>query len=71
MTLLGGSRTDQRFCVSTHTDRDSLRSHRTQNDRRQDHSIRRPDIARAITICWISEVPSKIVWFTLSEKDAT
>lgn len=25
--------------------------------------MRRPEIARAITNCWISDVPSKIVWF--------
>ena len=29
------------------------------------YSIRRPDIARAITSCWISLVPSKIVWLTV------
>jgi hypothetical protein len=29
---------------------------------RRIYSIRRPDIARAITSCWISRVPSKIVW---------
>ena len=28
--------------------------------------MRRPDIARAITSCWISLVPSKIVWLTFS-----
>jgi hypothetical protein len=33
----------------------------------ENHSIRRPDIAREITSCWISLVPSKIVWITLSE----
>jgi hypothetical protein len=26
------------------------------------YSMRRPDIALAITSCWISLVPSKIVW---------
>ena len=26
------------------------------------YSIRRPEIARAMTSCWISDVPSKIVW---------
>ena len=26
------------------------------------YSTRRPEIARAITSCWISEVPSKMVW---------
>jgi hypothetical protein len=31
------------------------------------YSIRRPEIARAITSCWISLVPSKIVWFTFSD----
>jgi hypothetical protein len=30
------------------------------------YSIRRPEIARAITICWISLVPSKIVWLTFT-----
>ena len=30
------------------------------------HSMRRPDIARAITSCWISLVPSKIVWILAS-----
>jgi hypothetical protein len=30
------------------------------------HSIRRPEIARAITSCWISLVPSKIVWLRSS-----
>ncbi len=30
------------------------------------YSMRRPEIARAITNCWISDVPSKIVWFTVS-----
>ena len=30
----------------------------------EDHSIRRPDIAREMTSCWISLVPSKIVWIT-------
>jgi hypothetical protein len=29
------------------------------------YSMRRPDMARAITNCWISLVPSKIVWVTL------
>ena len=29
------------------------------------YSIRIPEIARAITSCWISEVPSKIVWLTV------
>lgn len=28
--------------------------------------MRRPEIARLITSCWISLVPSKIVWITLS-----
>ena len=27
-----------------------------------DYSILKPDMARAITSCWISDVPSKIVW---------
>ena len=31
----------------------------------QIYSMRRPEIARAITSCWISEVPSKIVWITV------
>ena len=31
------------------------------------YSIRRPEMARAMTNCWISLVPSKIVWFKLSE----
>ena len=26
------------------------------------YSMRRPEIARAITNCWISLVPSKMVW---------
>ncbi|MFM2183653.1 MAG: hypothetical protein RJB61_1947 [Actinomycetota bacterium] len=26
------------------------------------YSIRRPEIALAITSCWISDVPSKMVW---------
>ena len=30
------------------------------------YSIRRPDIARAMTSCWISDVPSKIVWILAS-----
>ena len=30
------------------------------------YSIRRPDMARAMTSCWISEVPSKIVWIFAS-----
>jgi hypothetical protein len=30
----------------------------------QDYSTRIPEIALAITSCWISLVPSKIVWFT-------
>ena len=51
-----------RFCGSTHADHGSLRSHGTQNDRHRNHSIRRPDIAREMTSCWISDVPSKIVW---------
>jgi hypothetical protein len=29
------------------------------------HSMRIPLIARAITNCWISLVPSKIVWITV------
>ena len=29
--------------------------------------MRRPEIARLMTSCWISLVPSKIVWFKLSE----
>ena len=28
--------------------------------------MRRPEIARLMTSCWISLVPSKIVWFKLS-----
>ena len=32
----------------------------------QIYSIRRPEIARAMTSCWISDVPSKIVWIRLS-----
>jgi len=28
-----------------------------------DYSMRRPEIALAMTSCWISLVPSKIVWF--------
>ena len=31
------------------------------------YSIRSPDIARAMTSCWISDVDSKIVWFRVSE----
>ena len=34
--------------------------------RARNHSIRRPDIAREMTSCWISLVPSKIVWLTLT-----
>ncbi|NDE80889.1 MAG: hypothetical protein EB037_08225 [Actinobacteria bacterium] len=30
------------------------------------YSTRRPEIARAITSCWISEVPSKMVWILAS-----
>lgn len=30
------------------------------------HSIRKPEIAREITSCWISLVPSKIVWIFAS-----
>ena len=46
-------------------------SHRRQRQGESSHparnySIRRPDIARAITSCWISLVPSKIVWIKLS-----
>ena len=37
-----------------------------RNDPRKNYSIRRPDIALAITSCWISLVPSKIVWLTVS-----
>jgi hypothetical protein len=29
--------------------------------------MRIPEMARAITSCWISLVPSKIVWFTVSK----
>ena len=29
------------------------------------YSMRRPEIARAITSCWISLVPSKMVWIRL------
>ena len=32
-----------------------------------DYSTRIPEMARAITSCWISLVPSKIVWFTVSK----
>jgi hypothetical protein len=32
----------------------------------ENHSIRRPEIARAMTSCWISLVPSKIVWILRS-----
>ena len=38
----------------------------TPRPARTNYSIRRPDIARAMTSCWISEVPSKIVWIKLS-----
>ncbi len=31
------------------------------------YSMRIPLMARAITSCWISLVPSKIVWFTVSK----
>ena len=33
---------------------------------RRIYSMRRPDIARAMTSCWISDVPSKIVWILAS-----
>ena len=33
----------------------------------QIYSMRKPDIAREITSCWISLVPSKIVWIRLSD----
>ena len=33
---------------------------------RASYSTRRPEIARAITSCWISEVPSKMVWIFAS-----
>ena len=47
--------------------RDSrLSSTRRRSAERQNHSIRRPDIAREMTSCWISDVPSKIVWLTLT-----
>jgi len=32
----------------------------------ESYSIRRPEIARLMTNCWISLVPSKIVWLTLT-----
>ncbi len=38
----------------------------TRPSESQIYSIRRPEIARAITSCWISLVPSKIVWLTVS-----
>jgi hypothetical protein len=31
------------------------------------YSMRRPEMACAMTSCWISDVPSKIVWFNLTE----
>ncbi len=37
--------------------------HRPSN--RNCYSILRPEIARLITNCWISDVPSKIVWVVL------
>ena len=36
----------------------------TRPSESQIYSIRRPLIARAITSCWISDVPSKIVWLS-------
>ena len=32
----------------------------------RNYSMRRPDVARTITSCWISLVPSKIVWIFAS-----
>lgn len=34
----------------------------TDDQTDENYSILRPDMARAITSCWISDVPSKIVW---------
>ena len=45
---------------------EQLTSAATRPSESQIYSIRRPEIARAITNCWISEVPSKIVWITVS-----
>jgi hypothetical protein len=45
----------------------SLQAHQDQIElEAQLRSIRRPEMARAITSCWISLVPSKIVWIRLS-----
>ena len=41
-----------------------LRDGPTLRDER--YSMRRPLMARLMTSCWISLVPSKIVWFKLS-----
>ena len=38
------------------------RAAESQEANQQDYSILRPDMARAMTSCWISLVPSKIVW---------
>ncbi len=41
-------------------------SARRRSAERPNHSIRRPEIAREMTSCWISLVPSKIVWIFAS-----
>ena len=43
----------------------SAPSHHAPTDASSDYSTRIPLIARAITSCWISLVPSKIVWLTV------
>jgi hypothetical protein len=41
-------------------------SRRTDNSAvREIHSIRRPDMAREMTSCWICSVPSKMSWITV------
>ena len=53
--------------VGVHIARDDYPKRTSQgNPHPQNYSIRMPLIARAITSCWISLVPSKIVWLTLT-----
>ncbi len=45
----------------------SLQAHQERVElEEQLYSMRRPEMARAITSCWISLVPSKIVWILAS-----
>ena len=44
----------------------TISSTRRRSAERLNHSIRRPEIAREMTSCWISLVPSKIVWILAS-----